>query len=172
MITNRFSRQLYVKVVVTLLALFPVVLFALILIFVAIVSAVNFNVEGFEALTLIEKLTNFYLFILGLSWTLGLFVAIVGRSCYKTYARQVIDFDRRDVEVKKILVTDQKVKITYADDYGIHSKTIKYRDYGIRVKVRDNFKVPTFFSRNGKIDRVVLPYVEDGDAVFNDYKVK
>lgn len=172
MITNRFSKQLYTYSVVTLLVLFPVVLLALILIIVAIVSAMNFNSESFDALKLIEELIDFYLYALGAAWFFGLLVAIIGRRCYKTYALQVIDYDERDVDIKKTLVTDQKIKITYKDEHGIHSKTIKYRDYGIRVKVRDNFSVPTFFTENGKINRVVLPYVEDGDFVFNQYNVR
>ena len=172
MITNGFSKQLYTKVVMTLLLLFPAVLLALLLIITAIVSAVHFNSEDFDVLAFAGVLINFYLYALAASWFFGLLVAIFGRRSYKTYAIQVINYDD-DVDIKARAVTDQKIKITYKDEHGIHRKTIRYSDYGIRVKYRDNFSVPTFFVEDGTINRVVLPYVEGNeDIVYNTYKIK
>ena len=109
--TNRFSKQLYTKVVVTLLALFPVVLLALILIIVAIASAAHFNSADYDVMTLTGALLHYYLYALGVSWFFGLLVAFFGRTSYKTYAMQVIDYDKDEVEVKKIAITDRSSRL-------------------------------------------------------------
>lgn len=99
------------------------------------------------------------------------FHATIGKKLYRLFAYETINYNDSD-PIKKIEVTNEDITLFFDEGRIVHRENLKFRDYDIITKMRENFEKPTFYVWDGLIKKVVIPYSEDPQMKWTEYSVR
>jgi hypothetical protein len=99
------------------------------------------------------------------------FHATIGKKLYRLFAYETINYNDSD-PIKKIEVTNEDITLFFDEGRIVHRENLKFRDYDIITKMRENFEKPTFYVWDGLIKKVVIPYSQDPQMKWTEYSVR
>jgi len=164
--TNGFSKERYDGLLTTFLLAIPLVVITLF--FAVLIAGSHCNDDIKKFCDIINVVTGC---ALAASLLIGVLIGFFATRAYKRYAAQVIDYDD-ETDVKGIHLNDSGITVEYGEDSEVKTATIVYSDYGIEVHRRENFEHPVFYTKNGIVRKVIIPYTTKRDAEWTFYKIR
>ena len=149
---------------------FPVVAMATIILFLLLFISDLIKTGASEAVINNCRIALIVIFAINLLYVIAF--QLYGTRQYQLYAADIIDYDE-NIDFGSVEVSPEYYEITYFEHNVAHTERIYFFDYGIKVKVRKDFEVPVFYTKNnGTIDRVVIPYSEKKNPTWENFKIK